>query len=197
MVFGIMQRHGGTVDIESVVGNGTTFSLRLPAYDVHSEAALIAAEAFDRSLHILVVDDQPLLCELLCHFLENDLHTVETAASGPEALQKFNAARFDLVITDQVMSGMNGEQLAAELKSRGATVPVILLTGFGEGWVPENEGSSAIDTVVPKPFSRSGLREAMMKVVGAAPLRQANQNNEFSSMNATGDTSPDYVDARD
>jgi two-component system response regulator HydG len=113
-----------------------------------------------------------VLCQLLSEFLQNDLHTVDTAGSGPEALQKFSAGQFDLVITDQVMSGMNGEQLARELKSHGAGVPVILLTGFGEGWVPENEGPSAIDTVVPKPFSRSRLREAIIQVVGAAPSRR-------------------------
>ncbi len=168
MVFGIIQRHGGTIEIRSTLGEGTTFTLRLPASEAQTEAALIAVEAFERSLHILVVDDQPVLCELLCHFLENDLHTVETAESGHEALEKFEAGHFDLVITDQVMTSMNGEQLAEELKARDATVPVILLTGFGEDWTADNQQPSAIDIVVAKPFSRSGLRQAMMQVARPA-----------------------------
>jgi CheY-like chemotaxis protein/anti-sigma regulatory factor (Ser/Thr protein kinase) len=191
MVFGIMQRHAGAVEIESALGEGTTFTLRWPASDAQTEEELMAAEAFDCPLRILVVDDQPVLCQLLSEFLQNDLHTVETAGSGPDALQKFSAAQFDLVITDQVMSGMNGEQLAMELKSRGASVPVILLTGFGEGWVPENERSNAIDMVVPKPFSRSGLRQAITEVVGAAPLRRVSRHNDFISMVGTADTSTD------
>jgi CheY-like chemotaxis protein len=179
------------VEIESALGEGTTFTLRWPASDAQTEEELMAAEAFDCPLRILVVDDQPVLCQLLSEFLQNDLHTVETAGSGPDALQKFSAAQFDLVITDQVMSGMNGEQLAMELKSRGASVPVILLTGFGEGWVPENERSNAIDMVVPKPFSRSGLRQAITEVVGAAPLRRVSRHNDFISMVGTADTSTD------
>jgi CheY-like chemotaxis protein len=131
---------------------------------VQAEEDLIAAEAFERPLHILVVDDQPVLCQLLCEFLRNDLHTVETAESAEEALQKFRPGKFDLVITDQVMTGMNGEQLAAKLKERDGTVPVILLTGFGEGWTPENEAGRGIDLVVAKPFSRSDLRRAMVEV---------------------------------
>lgn len=124
----------------------------------------MAAEAFARPLHILVVDDQPVLCHLLCEFLRNDLHTAETAESAEEALQKFAAGKFDVVITDQVMSGMNGEQLAARLKERDGTVPVILLTGFGEDWAPETDLAGGIDIVVAKPFSRSGLRQALEQV---------------------------------
>jgi CheY-like chemotaxis protein/anti-sigma regulatory factor (Ser/Thr protein kinase) len=164
MVFGIMQRHAGAVEIESTLGEGTTFTLRWPASDAQTEEDLMAAEAFARPLHILVVDDQPVLCHLLCEFLRNDLHTAETAESAEEALQKFAAGKFDVVITDQVMSGMNGEQLAARLKERDGTVPVILLTGFGEDWAPETDLAGGIDIVVAKPFSRSGLRQALEQV---------------------------------
>ena len=108
-----------------------------------------------------------MLCELLANFLENDLHTVEIAQSAQQALEKFKVGTFDLVITDHIMTEMNGEQLAAALKARDAAVPVILLTGFGEIWRAENERLSAVDAVVAKPFSRSGLRQAMMQVVRA------------------------------
>ncbi len=177
MVFGIVQRHGGAVEIESAVGKGTTFTLRLPASKAENEATLVAAGAFDRSLHILIVDDQPVLCELLANFLKNDLHLVEIAQSAQQALEKFKAGTFDLVITDHIMTEMNGEQLAAALKARDAAVPVILLTGFGEIRRAENERLSAVDAVVAKPFSRSGLRQAMMQVVRATSSEEHKQQH--------------------
>ncbi len=71
---------------------GTTFTLRLPASKAENEPTLVAAGAFDRSLHILIVDDQPVLCELLANFLKNDLHMVEIAQSAQQALENSKSA---------------------------------------------------------------------------------------------------------
>ena len=90
----------------------------------------------------------------------------ETALSGSEALEKFRAAPFDLVITDHVMAGMTGEQLAVAIKELNPKMPVILLTGYADdsadaaGMPPP-----AIDLVLGKPLSRTALRHALAKVM--------------------------------
>ncbi len=165
MVFGIIQRHSGTIELESAPGQGATFSFRFATSQGQNQAPISAAEELtERALHVLVVDDQPSLSQLLCEYLRNDLHTAETADGGAEAITKFRSGNFDLVITDQVMAGMNGYELAAALKKLKPEVPVILLTGFVHDTSAPAAESDAVDLVVGKPISRAVLRSALARV---------------------------------
>jgi signal transduction histidine kinase len=165
MVFGIVQRHQGTLDIESAVGKGTTFIFRFPTTAPPSQETARAREALSGPLKILVVDDQPVLCQLMCEFLENDMHSVETAINGEQALEKFGKANFDLVITDHIMPEMNGEQLAAEVKKLAPATPVVLVTGFAQDFQPVAKQESAVDFVLGKPMSHASLRKALATVM--------------------------------
>jgi signal transduction histidine kinase len=165
MVFGIIQRHGGTIDIKSELGKGTTFALRLPPASATSVTRPDALPRVNSPLRVLVVDDQPIFCQLVCEHLQDDLHTVETALSGSDALKKFRANPFDLVITDHVMAEMSGEQLAGTIKELNPKVPVILLTGYARDSTTGNQYSDAIDLVLKKPLSRAALRHAFAKVM--------------------------------
>ena len=69
-----------------------------------------------RAQRILVVDDEPFVCEAVKLLLATDGHSVETAANGPEALSKYDPDKFDLVITDFAMEGMKGDELAEKIK---------------------------------------------------------------------------------
>jgi CheY-like chemotaxis protein len=109
---------------------------------------------------ILVVDDEPFVCESIKMLLAHDGHSVETASGAEEALSKYQPDRFDLVFTDFAMPGMKGDQLAAKIKSQSPTRPVILLTAFPPPTVPP-----AVDLVVTKPFMLETLREALRKVL--------------------------------
>lgn len=168
MVFGIVQRHQGSIDIESEPGKGTTFALRLPAAGVVSVEMRAAPQQHQNPLQILVVDDQPILRELLCEYLQGDLHTVESAGSAREALEKFAAGSFDLVITDQVMSEMNGDELATAIKEVDPNTPVILLTGYVGDTTADRDSPSAIDLVLSKPLSRADLRRGLAQVMHAS-----------------------------
>ena len=168
MVFGIMQRHAGAIDIESELGKGTTFTLRLPAAQAESATTPDTAAPSSGPLRILVVDDQPILCELLCEHLRSDFHIVETAHFGSEALEKFRAAQFDLVISDHVMAEMTGEQLAINIKATHPKTPVILLTGYGGDSAGGKQYAGAVDLVLGKPLSRAALRQALAKVMMSA-----------------------------
>jgi CheY-like chemotaxis protein len=165
MVYGIMDRHGGRMHIQSAVDRGTTLSFTLPLHVAGPETAPSVPAAAGRPLSILVVDNQPLICDIVDEYLTRDCHIVETAADGREALYQFRKGRFDLVITGQAMPGMTGEQLASVIKNISPQTPVILLTGFGESR-NGNGHHPAIDHVLSKPVSSIDLRQAMVRLVG-------------------------------
>ena len=84
-------------------------------------------------LHILAVDDQPELCEVLVEYLRGDCHRVITARDGEEALHKVRYENsFDLIITAKAMLGMSGDQLAGAIRELRPDVPIMLLTGSGQ-----------------------------------------------------------------
>ncbi|MBI1922614.1 PAS domain S-box protein [Candidatus Poribacteria bacterium] len=101
MVYGIIQRHSGTIAVESQLGVGTTFRICLPVPGSQRAASSEQmAEAASGPLHVLVVDDELLVREIITDYLTRDGHTVETAANGAEALEKYHPGRFDLIVTD-------------------------------------------------------------------------------------------------
>ncbi len=112
---------------------------------------------------ILVVDDEPLICQSLKMLLDCDFHQTEVATNGADALSKFEAATFDLVFTDYFMPGMKGDQLADCMKAHGRGKPIILLTGF-----PPSERTEQFDLVMLKPASLADLRQAIVTVVSAS-----------------------------
>jgi signal transduction histidine kinase/ActR/RegA family two-component response regulator len=161
MVYGIVERHGGSLDVHGIPGRGSNFRISLPKYTGPEKAAPIDTAAVTRPLHVLVADDQPLLCEILGEYLTNDCHTFVTAKDGREALERFNEGGFDLVITDRVMPEMTGDQLADAIKVQSPATPVILVTGFGQTL---GEGAGEFDHVLNKPVSVIDLRHALVRV---------------------------------
>lgn len=167
-VYGIIERHRGVIDIESEEGHGCKFCITMPAVEVpetidgaHDEAA---ASNSGRTLNILVVDDQPIIRDIVQEQLTEDGHHVDTASDGADALEKFRAAgNYDLLITDQSMPGMSGEELAQQIKNFCPTSPVILLTGFGGGSA-DDDCPPGIDLVLGKPATMVELRRAVVQV---------------------------------
>ncbi len=80
---------------------------------------------------ILFVDDHQVLAKLSCEILEMQGYSAVSAASGEEALQKFEEQGFDILVTDFRMEGMNGLELARKVHERHPDVPVIIVTGYG------------------------------------------------------------------
>lgn len=164
-VYGIVQRHGGMMDIESEKGRGTTFCIRLPVAPPGEATQKQAGETISKEvagvLRILVVDDLPIILEVLQAQLTDDGHQVETADDGKEALEKMDKGCFDVVITDQSMPGMTGEELAAVVKERCPKTGVILLTGFGGGSVETEGVAPCVDMVLGKPATSVELRRAI------------------------------------
>src|SRR5205085_10965452 len=149
---------------------GTTFTIRLPiavtspAQNPESYPQVLSKS----SLNVLVVDDEPRVLDVVSAYLRCDGHSVSTAASGREGLEKFRRNRFDLVVLDRVMPEMSGDQTACFIKQVNDRIPVIMLTGFGA--VIEVSGSqpAAVDVVLNKPVTLDTLRATIGKLLHAA-----------------------------
>ncbi|ULA61132.1 MAG: Histidine kinase [Nitrospira sp.] len=161
MVYGIIKRLRGTIDISSAVGVGTTFSIRLPI-----QAGQEAGNKQEGNslagvrLRVLVVDDDPLVGRVTGEYLRVAGHQVEVVTSATEAVKRFNPERVHLVVTDHGMPHMTGRQLAEVIKQVSPETPVVLLTGGDEIEVTET-ASSAIDAELCKPLTMAALQRTL------------------------------------
>ena len=164
-VYGIVRRHEGEIEIQSEEGRGTSIAVFLPL-DKGARPPVPAKVVIPASpvLRILVVEDEPLVREVLGVYLSEDHHEITLAENGRIGLEKFRAGEFDLVMTDRSMPEMNGDALAVEIKKLNPDQPILLLTGFGDIMSGTGEKPSGIDLVVSKPFTLTTLRTAIAKV---------------------------------
>lgn len=112
---------------------------------------------------ILVVDDEPFVCDAVRMMLTFDGHQVDTASSGQEALARYDEEKYDLVITDYAMPAMKGDELAMAIKSRTPGQPVVLITAYAEMLRASNQPLGGVDFIISKPFLLENLREAIAK----------------------------------
>ena len=149
----VVARHGGRLEIESRKGIGTTVRVIFPpAKSTHATV---------RPRRVLVVDDDPMVREVLSAYLSEDGYKVELAVNGREGLEKFAAGEFDIVLTDRSMPEMEGDELAREVKKLKPDVPVILVTGFGDIMASTGEKPEGVDFVMNKPFTMAGLQNML------------------------------------
>jgi two-component system, NtrC family, response regulator PilR len=118
---------------------------------------------------ILVVDDEPFVCDAVKMMLEFDGHKVETASSARMALEVFVPGKFDLIITDYAMPHMKGDELALRLRERSPDQPVILITAYAEMLKASQSPLNGVDGVVSKPFLLDDLRAAIAKATAGKP----------------------------
>jgi len=170
MVYGVMQRHDGTIEIESAPGLGTTIRLVFKVCETSGEETTenLGVPASLPPLRVLFVDDEPLLRELVKEILEHEGHTVETADGGQAGLDAFRAAKqsgtaFDVVVTDLGMPHLDGRQLAQILKSESPLTPIIMMTGWGSLMKGE-ELPADVDALLNKPPKIIELQEVLRKV---------------------------------
>ena len=164
MVYGIIHRTHGTIDVESEPGKGTMFVIRLPIATVeHAGSGLAARTQSTRLLQILAVDDDPAALRTLTRLLRAIGHSVDSASNGVEALERFQAGNYDLVVTDRAMPDMNGDQLAAAIKEFDSDQQIIMVTGFA-GKMGPDERPRGVDVLVSKPVTMATLREALLKL---------------------------------
>jgi signal transduction histidine kinase/ActR/RegA family two-component response regulator len=178
--FGIIRRHEGSVEVESEVGSGTRFKIILPKAEVTEVPDRIDAEIATLSLEtsnttvartftgpqpkILVVDDEEPVRELLRDLLESEDCRVYLAPGGLEALSLFAAQEFDGVFTDVGMPGMSGWELAHAIRERNESIPIAVITGWGEAVGSDEQRQARVNWVVTKPFQAERVSDLAQEI---------------------------------
>jgi CheY-like chemotaxis protein len=114
---------------------------------------------------ILVVDDEPLVCDSIRRMLAVDGHQVETATSGEAALALFGKDTFALIITDYELPLMNGDKLAVAIKALAPNLPIALITAYAESLQSAGALLAGVDLVISKPFDLQELRQAVTNLL--------------------------------
>ena len=159
MVYGVMRRHDGAIEIESAPNEGTCVRLLFPIREDASPKAAstsIPPAGQNRSLRILCIDDESQMQELLKHCLTTLDHQVTTASGGKQGVEMFRAAvqqkqPYEMVITDLGMPDIDGHQVARAIKAESPGTPIVMMTGWGTMMKEDGETAPEVDAVVGKP----------------------------------------------
>lgn len=169
VTLGIVRGHGGLIDLQSKVGEGTRFDVYFPL--AHAESAeTVKSESrlpLGNMERILIVDDELLFLDVLRESLNLLGYRVTTHQSSLKALEAFkhNPDQFDILVTDQSMPEMTGVQLVAEVRKFNKDIPIILCTGFSETVSEESAAHYGISKFIMKPVSTSDLARAVHEAI--------------------------------
>jgi PAS domain S-box-containing protein len=169
-VYGIVHQSGGTISVESAVGQGTTMTVYLPEV-VPPQIALPPAPAEPDHKSgteiILLVEDEPSVRMLTQHILRTHGYTVHEAEDGFQAMDliRRTALHIDLLITDLVMPGMNGKELAMRLRSHFSELKVLYMSGYSDNLPATGGESQGPTTFLQKPFSPEDLIRLVREIL--------------------------------
>jgi PAS domain S-box-containing protein len=156
VVYGIVTRHGGKIDVETALGKGTTFFLDFPkTHERHTAIAGTDGAALPQLMRpgrILVVDDEPDVAAVVKDVLATAGHEVDTAISGTEALKMLELTAYDLVFTDLGMPDMSGWEVAERINEEKPGLAVVLVTGWGTSLDEADANKRGVTAIVQKPF---------------------------------------------
>jgi CheY-like chemotaxis protein len=180
-VYGIVKQSGGYIWVYSEPGKGTSFKIYMPHVTVDEVAAVIEQPAAQAAAPveaaretILVVEDETNLRRLTRQFLENQGYTVVEAPDGAAAVQICVAQQgiIHLMLTDVIMPGMNGRELAQRVAEIRPNMKVLYMSGYTENAIGHNGTLDAGITLLQKPFTLHALKAKVREVLDQTTLPQ-------------------------
>jgi len=173
MVYGMVQRHKGGIEIESAPGQGTCVRMSFPVagQPVPSPQPAPASLQPSRSMRILCIDDEPSVRAILRDCLEHEHHDVSLADGGREGLEMFRSSLaggrpFQVVITDLGMPDMDGNHVARAIKAESPRTQILLLTGWGAARETDGDFAQEVDAVMSKPAHLPELNSLLQRFAG-------------------------------
>jgi len=183
-VYGIVDRCGGHVEIESEIARGTTVHIWLPMVEAVGEAAAPTAEEETRggSEIVLVVEDESMVRDLAVRVLSSAGYAVLSAADGREALELVEKleGRVDLVLSDVVMPVMGGLEMAESLQEKYPHIKVLYMTGLRDRDLTERGRRVPGERILLKPFTRDALTRRVREILETAKKARTHTEAEPS-----------------
>jgi two-component system, cell cycle sensor histidine kinase and response regulator CckA len=180
-VYGIVQQSGGWLEVHSETGNGTAFHLYFPRTEIpalpvsgeYAQKAVADPESLEGSETILVVEDVLEIRTLMTQILEQSGFRVLSAANGDEGLRRARdyQGHIDLLVTDVIMPGMTGKQMADQLLVNRPGTKVLYTTGYSWEVIADRGVLDLGVPYLPKPFTPDNLVAKVRQVLG--PLEQS------------------------
>ncbi len=167
VTYGIINRHGGVIEVESRIGTGSKFKITLPLSDstLSREKNIAVPEKKYVTGSVLVVDDEENLREIIAEILESSGHKVDIASSGDEAIKRLSENKYDIVITDLGMENISGWDLADIIHFKYPRTKVILATGWGAQVEPGQLELHHVSCLINKPFKIDEIADIIGDVI--------------------------------
>jgi len=183
MVYGIVSRHRGSVEVETAPQEGTIVRMRFPATSREEQPASSPQSVrAPYQARILVVDDEPEIVAVLREALERGGHVVDTAGSGNEGIERFRAGRYDVVLSDLGMADVTGWEVARVVRQEGSPGIVLgLVTGWGATISEEMVNSHGISFVIAKPFQVEDLVSRVNRAIASNGISRTKAASTTSS----------------
>ena len=174
-IYSILKRHGGYVCVDSELTMGTVFTVYLPASETNKSAIkkqpATAVAAYGKPAHVLVMDDEDIICDVCSQMLTSLGYTVVTASHGKEAIEIYKKAmstsnKFDVVIMDlTIPGGVGGQEAVKQILSLDPQARAIVSSGYSSGSVISNYAAYGFKGVIEKPYTLATLRKTLNEVL--------------------------------
>jgi CheY-like chemotaxis protein len=175
VVYGIIARHKGEIDVTSKIGKGTTFCLTFKTMEkVDSKVETLTEVKEIRKVRALVIDDDENILDVMGDILKFLGHEVTLASSGEEGVELFKEGEFEIVITDLGMPGISGWEVTRICKSLKPDIPVVMISGWGNQIDDEMVKQSQLNGIMSKPFEMNKIKSMILNTLAQKHQKQQN-----------------------